>query len=87
MPSFSKYVDVEIEIDLSIDDILWELSDKEKVKLVERLIEDGYALEQAQWNQSLAEWEFDRVITKITDNRLRLTSEEDTILKKIADRF
>lgn len=87
MPSFNKYVDVEIEIDLSIDDILWELSDKEKVKLVERLIEDGYALEQAQWNQSLAEWEFDRVITKITDNRLRLTSEEDTILKKIADRF
>lgn len=87
MPSFNKYVDVEVEIDLSIDDILWELSDKEKVKLVERLIEDGYALEQAQWNQSLAEWEFDRVITKITDNRLRLTSEEDSILKKIADRF
>ena len=87
MPSFNKYVDVEVEIDLSIDDILWELSDKEKVKLVERLIEDGYALEQAQWNQSLAEWEFDRVITKITDNRLRLTSEEDAILKKIADRF
>ena len=87
MPSFSKDVEVEVEIDLSIDDILWELSDKEKVKLVERLIEDGYALEQTQWNQSLAEWEFDRVITKITDNRLRLTSEEDAILKKIADRF
>lgn len=87
MPSFSKYVDVEVEIDLSIDDILWELSEREKDKLVERLIEDGYALEPSPQNISLAEWEFDKVITKITDNRLRLTAEEDALLKKIADRF
>jgi hypothetical protein len=87
MPSFSKYVDVEVDLDLSIDDILWELDSREKDELVERLIEDGYALKVIPDSESLSEWEFDKTITKISDNRLRLTVEEDALLKKIADRF
>ena len=87
MPSFSKYVDVEVDIDLNIDDILWELDNREKKELVERLIEDGYALKLTLDSESLSEWEFDKTIAKIADNRLRLTAEEDALLKKIADRF
>ena len=87
MPSFSKYVNVEVDLDLDIDDILWELDNREKKELVERLIEDGYALKLTLDSESLSEWEFNKTITKIADNRLRLTPEEDAILKKIADRF
>jgi hypothetical protein len=87
MPSFSKYVDVEVDIDLSIDDILWELDSREKEELVERLIEDGYALEIIPNSESIYEWEFNKIIKKITDNRVMLTAEEDALLKKISDRF
>ena len=50
----------------------------------------GYAIKMISHsanNQTLSEWEFAKVITKIADNRLRLTAEEDALLKKIADRF
>ena len=38
-------------------------------------------------NQSVIEQEFDDTINKIHKNRLRLTNEEEELLKKIADRF
>jgi hypothetical protein len=78
------------EMDIDLDDFLWELSSSEKDELVDLLIEDGYAykiVKNFDDRQSLAEWEFAKVITKIADNRLRLTAEEDALLKKIADRF
>jgi len=78
------------EMDIDLDEILWELSSSEKDELVDLLIEDGYAnkiVKNFYDKQSLAEWEFNKIITKIADNRLRLTAEEDALLKKIADRF
>jgi len=78
------------ELDIDLEDILLELSPDEKEELVDLLIEDGYAIKiinSSNDRQSLAEWEFVKIITKIADNRLRLTSEEDALLKKIADRF
>ena len=87
MPSFSKYVDVEVDLDLSVDDILWELDSREKEELVERLIEDGYALKVIPDSESIYEWEFNKMIKKITDNRVMLTKEEEELLKKISDRF
>jgi len=78
------------EMDIDLDDFLWELSSSEKDELVDLLIDDGYAIKMVSHfanNQTLSEWEFAKVITKIADNRLRLTAEEDALLKKIADRF
>jgi len=88
MPSFSKYVDVEVDIDLSIDDILWELDSREKEELVERLIEEDYIKRNdVVGEESIYEWEFNKMIKKITDNRVMLTVEEEELLKKISDRF
>jgi len=78
------------EMDIDLDDFLWELSSSEKDELVDLLIEDGYAykiVKNSADRQSLSEWEFSKVITKIADNRLRLTAEEDALLRKIANRF
>ena len=85
MPSFTPddlYIDV--------DDFYCECDKYEIQQLIKYLIEDGHISEdQLEINEklSLAEWEFTKIITKIADNRLRLTAEEDALLKKIADRF
>ena len=86
MPTFYR----EVEIDFDISDLMFDLSKSDIEDVIEYLIDNDYISEnQSKTNgeSSLAEWEFTKVITKIADNRLRLTAEEDAILKKISDRF
>jgi hypothetical protein len=47
------YITTEVEVDVDIDDILYELSTDEKLELCEHLIEDGYGPEGE--NQMVAE--------------------------------
>lgn len=87
MPYFST----DAEIDISVDDFLYECSSREINELIEALVEDEHihpsALKGKSTPQSLAEWEFNNIIDKIASNRLQLTNEEDELLKKIASRF
>ena len=77
------------EMDIYLDEFLWELSSSEKNELVDLLVEDGYAIKIDNSNngQSVTEWEFAKIITKIANNRVMLTAEEEELLKKISDRF
>lgn len=78
------------DIDIEVGDFLSSCRENEIKELIEYLIEDGYIDAKQVPNtekHSLIEWEFDEVISKIAENRLRLTSEEDALLKKISDRF
>ena len=89
MPRF--YEDVEVDIDIDIDDFL-NACDKADIKeIVQALKEDGhikgYFITSDNPKPSLIEQEFDNTINKIHKNRLRLTNEEEELLKKIADRF
>jgi len=86
MPTFYR----EVEIDFDISDLMFDLSKSDIEDVIEYLIDNDYISEnQSKTNgeSSLAEREFNEMITKIADNRLRLTAEEDALLKKIADRF
>jgi hypothetical protein len=86
MPSFTPD-DFEVEI----GDFLYQCSNHEIKELIEYLIEDGHINEEQLVNPirstSLLEYEFNEMLQRIQENRLRLTSEEDALLKKIADRF
>jgi hypothetical protein len=78
------------DVDVDVDDFMYQCNNHEIKEVIEYLIDNDYISEdqlKTNGELSLAEWEFDKVITKITDNRLRLTPEEDTLLRKIADRF
>jgi hypothetical protein len=76
------------DLDIDVDDFLDSCDSRDIEKLIEYLIYCGHInKEQTDDEQSLYEWEFNEMITKIADNRLRLTAEEDALLKKIADRF
>jgi len=86
MPSFYK----ETEFDIEIDEFMYQLTKSEIKEVIEYLEDEGLVIRTGQnagGEQSLPEWEFDKTISKIAENRLRLTSEEDEVLKRIASRF
>lgn len=86
MPTFYK----ETEIDVEVDELMYHLSQSELAEVIEYLEEEGLVIRTGQdkgGEQSLSEWEFDTTISKIAENRLRLTAEEDEVLRRIASRF
>jgi succinate dehydrogenase flavin-adding protein (antitoxin of CptAB toxin-antitoxin module) len=88
MPRFSEYVETEAELDISVSDFYDELNHKEVKELINILIEEDYIKRNdVVEDESIYEWEFNKMIKKITDNRVMLTAEEEELLKKISDRF
>ncbi len=88
MPRFSDYIETEAELDISVSDFFDELNHKEVQELIDILIEEDYIKrESVVGEESIYEWEFNKMIKKITDNRVMLTAEEEELLKKISDRF
>ena len=79
------------DVDVDVDDFMYQCNNREIKEVIEYLIEEDYIKPQqvvgSNASLSLIEYEFNEIIEKIQENRLRLTSEEDALLKKIADRF
>jgi succinate dehydrogenase flavin-adding protein (antitoxin of CptAB toxin-antitoxin module) len=88
MPKFLEYVETEAELDISVSDFFNELNHKEVKELINILIEEDFIKRNdVVEDESIYEWEFNKMIKKITDNRVMLTAEEEELLKKISDRF
>ena len=84
MPYFTP----EVEADIDIDDFYYAMTSKEKQKMYELLKDDDGIPELLdEMPNSVPEYEFNNIMSKIISNRLALTSEEDELLKKIASRF
>jgi hypothetical protein len=79
------------DFDVDVDDFLYECNDWDIKEIIQYLIENNHISEKQlgveDGSLTFIEQEFNEMITKIADNRLRLTAEEDALLKKIADRF
>ena len=78
-----------LNLEIDLEELLWDLSSREKEELVDLLYEEGYGITRGgnSGSSNISEWEFDKAITTIAENRLRLTPEEDEILRRIAARF
>lgn len=86
MPQF--YKDVEAEINLSIDEFIEECSEKDINTFVDILKSTGrWFILNSNKADSIPETEFNNILINIYQNRLRLTNEEDELLRKIASRF
>jgi hypothetical protein len=72
-----------ISIDVSIDDILWGMTDYDKQELVDELYDDGFVAKQlGEHPDDKLESDFDREVSKLIGNGWRLSKEdEETILK------
>lgn len=82
-----------VSIDVDIDEVYWAMSNREKEEMYNNLINDGYGdsfddefgFKEPPVN--LVEWEFQEIIEKIALNRLRLSNEDDEILRQIASKL
>ena len=79
------------DVDVDVDDFMYQCNNREIKEVIEYLIEEGHIepkqVVRSNASLSLIEYEFNEIIEKIQENRIRLTAEEDVLLKKIADRF
>lgn len=84
MPDF--YVD---DLDISPSDFVYACSKREINELIEILIEDGYVDNQSilTSNRTYDDESYTKALVKLSESRLRLTNEEEEIIKKIASRL
>ena len=87
MPYFSEYTDVEVDIKITPEEFVAECSSREIEDLIEELQLQGYIGDDTIPPSHPIADEFYTNISKIKQNRLALTAEEDEILRKIASRF
>ena len=89
MPKFEDYVEVEAEIEVTVDDFLSECSQRDIQKLIDALREDGYLSPSeivTAENPNIMDLEWGDVIAKLSRARLQLTVEEEETIKRIANR-
>jgi hypothetical protein len=83
-----------ISIDVDLDDVYSEMSTSDCKTMTEWLYEDGYLdkyLEKERGKNLTSStangWNWKEVCHKLSLSQLRLTNEEEEIIKKIADRL
>lgn len=87
MPYFSEYTEVEVDIKITPEEFIAECSSREIEELIDELRNVGYLNEELDPPTHPIADEFYTNISKIKQNRLALTAEEDEMLRKIASRF
>lgn len=81
------YIYTEVEVDIDVDDFLDSCSRREKEQLVKNLKEGDLWEDTKSDKLSLMELEWNETLTKLSNARLRLTNEEEAIIKKIANKY
>jgi hypothetical protein len=80
----------EAEIDLDIEDIYENLSDREVNKLIKLLSEEGEVIPTKVSDgvsMSFLDEEWKKTIVKLMDNRHRLSNEDEETIKTIANKL
>lgn len=81
----------ETEVDIDVDEFWNSCSKREKKELLKCAEEDGYVLLPSgienENSKNLHDLEWDKIIYKLLNSRLRLTIEEENIIKQIANKF
>lgn len=85
MPDFSTYIDIDP------DEYVSSCSNREIKELIDSLIEDGHLPEVASKDEpkkkNVLDLEWDEVCEKIRKNRLRLTSEDENLIKEFSNKL
>jgi len=78
-----------ISIDVSINDIIWGMSDYDKQELVNSLYDDGFVPEQmgGVHPDDLPTGQFDREVSKLIGNSWRLSNEDEATILRITNKI
>jgi hypothetical protein len=80
----------EAEVDLDVNDIYENLSDREILKLVDLLVEEGVVIStNTSKNESLSfmDQEWKKTLITLMNNRHRLSNEDEETIKTIANKL
>lgn len=87
MPVYSA----DAEVEVSVEEFLMDISEREKKELIEILCDNGdiadINLVQSHNHQTLLDKEWNGLVGKIMEARLRLSSEDEEIIRKIANKL
>lgn len=78
------------EVDLSVDEIYENLSDREVLKLVDLLVEEGLVIStNTSKNESMSflDEEWKKTLLNLMNNRHRLSNEDEETIKTIANKL
>ena len=78
------------EVDLSVDDIYENLSDREVKKLIDLLVSEGEVIStNVGKNESMSflDEEWKKTLINLMNNRHRLSNEDEEIIKTIANKL
>lgn len=78
------------EIDVDVDEIYYEMSNRERKEMYELLkedFEDGTLFIDNSQHVSIAEWEYNNILVKLKNGYLNISNEDTAILKQISDKF
>jgi ABC-type histidine transport system ATPase subunit len=78
------------EIDLSVDEIYENLSDREVLKLIDLLVSEGEVIStNVGKNESISflDEEWKKTLINLMNNRHRLSNEDEEIIKQIASKI
>jgi hypothetical protein len=85
MPDFSTYIDIDP------DEYVSSCSNSEIGELIDSLIEEGHLSEASSKNEpknkNVLDLEWDEVCEKIRKSRLRLTSEDENLIKEFSNKL
>jgi hypothetical protein len=76
-----------LNFDIELDELLWELTKREKQSLLNMLVEDGFTPPDEYESLSINEQLFVDTIHTIRDNYINLTKEELDIIIEMGKRF
>lgn len=84
------YFETEVDVDIDVNEFWDSCSKREKKELLKCAEEDGYITyptEIEDKSKNLHDLEWEKVISKLHQVRLRLTIEEENIIKQIVNKF
>ena len=78
---------ISVRIDVDIDDVLWNMSDREKQDLVDELYKDGYSPKELTKKEAELNDDFSLACEKLIGESWRLSHEETEFIISISKRF
>ena len=73
-------------INIEIEDILWDMSDREKQELVDDLYDDGYIAKKSDESKN-ADDEWNKQVHKLFNNNWRLSKEDEETILRITNKL
>ena len=90
MPTFTEYgIEVDADIEVSVNEFYEECTDREKKELAEYLIEDGFIPGRTEQvgEDSLMDITYREALNKLYSKRIYLTLEEEQFIINLANRY